>query len=613
MADTSAAATTGNSPFAISPTAKRFLADELRGRSRLLAGILIGGALNAFLEVTGLALVFPLLAIVMNPDQVTAIPLVADALGAFGLAADRRNVVIALGVAIAITLGVKNAYMIWFNWWQAKILARWKTEVSRRLMRIYVLSDLRLHMEVSPGLMVRNLSFAALVFDQYLLSLLNLIVNAIVALGITVLLSFVLPPQTLAGIGVLALGAAGIFLLLRSRFGAIGRENEEIYRVRSLVLQSGIGAIRESKILNREHYFLGKFEQVESRAFERQAHFTFLASLPILALETVIVLSMLAIVGHIIFVSGAGAAGLATVGLLAAAMFRLLPMTLRMVASLQLMNVGKASLETLAGEIENHEHRVRVPNVGADERLTNWKQIQLRDVGFTYPDGTRALHGLTLTIGRGEFVGITGPSGSGKSTLMLILLGLLQPTEGHISVDGASFDDPATVRRWQNGIGYVPQGLFLVDGSLTENVAFGTPNPDPARVTRALDIAQLAEYVGTQSEGIEAPIGDYGERLSGGQKQRVVIARSLYRDPDLIAFDEATSTLDVLSEKALIDHVLRFKGQKSLLAIAHRLSTIQGCDRIIFLEQGGLSGFASFDELKTGNQNFSRLADLSNL
>jgi ATP-binding cassette subfamily C protein len=613
MTDTAAAAATGNSPFAISATAKRFLLSELRGRKRVLGGILVGGALNAFLEVTGLALVFPLLAVVMNPEQIAATPVIADVLDAVGIAADRRNVVIALGVAIAVTLALKNGYMIWFNWWQARVVAKWKTEVSKRLMRIYVLSDLRLHMETSPGLMVRNLSFAGLVFDQYILSFLNLIVNAVVALAITVLLSFVLPPQTLAGIVVLALGAAGVFLLLRARFGAIGRENEEIYRARSLVLQSGIGAIRESKILNREHYFLDKFEQVESRAFERQGRFTFLASLPVLTLETVIVLAMLAIVGHIIFISGGSASGLATVGVLAAAMFRLLPMTLKMVASLQLMNVGKASLETLAGEIEGHEHRVRVPDVAADERLAGWKQIELENVGFQYPDGTVALRGVNLTIRRGEFVGITGPSGSGKSTLMLILLGLVQPTEGRISVDGRSFADPATVRRWQNGIGYVPQGLFLIDGSLTENVAFGTPNPDPARVTRAVEIAQLADYVRTQAEGIDAPIGDYGERLSGGQKQRVVIARALYRDPDVIAFDEATSTLDVASEKALIDHVLRFKGEKSLLAIAHRLSTIQDCDRIIFLDHGRLEGIDGFEQLKAANPRFSHLASLSNL
>jgi ATP-binding cassette, subfamily B, bacterial PglK len=284
-----------------------------------------------------------------------------------------------------------------------------------------------------------------------------------------------------------------------------------------------------------------------------------------------------------------------------------------MMVNLQLMNLGKASLDIVAKEIADCEHRVRVPDVGTDERFEHWQQLDVRDVGFVYPDGTRALEGVSFTIQRGEFVGITGPSGSGKSTLMLILLGLVEPTEGTITIDGQNFSDPAVVRRWQNGIGYVPQGLFLVDGSLAENVAFGTATPDPDRVREAVKIAQLSEYVASQPEGIYAPVGDYGDRLSGGQKQRVVIARALYRDPDLIAFDEATSTLDMSSEKALTDHVLRFKSSKSLLAIAHRLQTIQHCDRIIFLEKGRLSGFGSFDQLKTENENFRSLAALANL
>jgi ABC-type multidrug transport system fused ATPase/permease subunit len=277
------------------------------------------------------------------------------------------------------------------------------------------------------------------------------------------------------------------------------------------------------------------------------------------------------------------------------------------------MSVGKPTLETVAAEIENKEHRVRIVDVKSGERLPNWRELQLHNVGLTYPDGTRALHGVTLTIRRGEFVGITGPSGSGKSTLMLILLGLLEPTEGTITVDGASFNDASVVRRWQNGIGYVPQDLFLVDGSITENVAFGTPNPDPVKVRTAVNRAQLGPYVDTQAEGIDAPVGEYGDRLSGGQKQRVVIARALYHDPDLIAFDEATSTLDVETEKALTDHFVQFKSTKSMIAIAHRLGTIQHCDRVIFLENGTLTGFAPFAELKDRVENFRKLADLSNL
>jgi ATP-binding cassette, subfamily B, bacterial PglK len=601
-----------NSPFAISATARRFVAAELKRRWRLVFVIVIGGAINATLEVTGLALVFPLLAIVMRPEAIDNVPYGRQVISSVGITS-HNQLIGALILAIAATMALKNSYMVWFYWWQSRVVARWKADLSRRIMRLYVLSDLRMHMEKSPATMIRNLSYTGVVFDQYVLSLLSLIVNGTVAAGIAALLVIALPGETLFGVGTLAAGATAFFFATRSRIAAIGKENDDIYKARSLVLQSGIGAIRESKILGRENFFLDRFTDVELRSFDRQGHYNFLAALPGLGLETIIILAMLAIIGQVIFVSGAGPAGLATIGMLAAAMFRLLPMTLRMMVNLQLMNLGKASLEIVAKEIEDCEPRVRVPDVGSDEKFHDWRQLRLHNVGYVYPDGTRALQGLTLTIPRGEFVGITGASGSGKSTLMLLLLGLIEPTEGTISIDGSDFADPAVVRRWQNGIGYVPQGLFLVDGTLAENVAFGSATPDRQRVAESLQAAQLGEYVASQRDGIDAPVGDYGDRLSGGQKQRVVIARALYRDPDVIAFDEATSTLDVLSEKALTDHVLRFKATKSLLAIAHRLGTIQHCDRIIFLEKGRLSGFGSFDELKSGNDAFRKLAAAANL
>jgi ATP-binding cassette subfamily C protein len=602
----------GNSPFAVSPTARRFLANEFRRRAGLVTMIFFGGALNAFLEVAGLALVFPLLAVVMRPDAIAIVPGATRIVAALGFTT-QRQLIAALIVAIAITMAVKNAYMVTFYWWQAKVVARWKAALSRRMMRLYVLSDLRLHMEKAPSLMIRNLSYTGLVFDQYILPILGLMVNSTVAAGIAVLLAMSLPWQTLFGVGTLVGGALALFFATRGRFNAIGRESDELYRRRSIVLQSGLGAIRESKILGREQYFLDRFAEVEHRTFDRQGHYNFLGALPGLGLETLIVLSMLAIVGHVIFVSGAGPEGLATIGLLAAAMFRLLPMTLRIMVNLQLMNLGRPTLEVVAKEIEECEPRVTELNVTHGEKLDGWKHLELHNVGYTYPDGTRALHGVTLTINRGEFVGITGPSGSGKTTLMLMLLGLIEPTEGSISVDGLPFTDPTVVRRWQNGIGYVPQDLFLFDSTVAENVAFGTPHPDKEKVLRALERAQLKQYVDEQPEGINAPVGEYGSRLSGGQKQRVVIARALYGDPDLIAFDEATSTLDVMSEKALTDHVLQFKASKSLLAIAHRLGTIQHCDRIIFLEHGTLAGFGPFEQLKTRYPTFQRLAELSNL
>jgi ABC-type multidrug transport system fused ATPase/permease subunit len=596
--------------FGLSPAAWRLLVREVTSRPGLFAAVFIGSAINAFLEVTGLALVFPLLAVIMDPASISMVPGASRLLGALGLTTHVQIIVFFIA-AIALTMMAKNVYMVSFYRWQARVVAKWKTELSQRVMRIYVLSDLRLHMEKSTSEMIRNLSFAGSVYDDYLLALLGLVVNGSVALGVVALLFVALPGATLMGVTALLMGGAVLYLATRHRFTEIAHENNENFRIRSLLLQQAIGAIRESKILGREGYFLDKFGQIEHRSFDRHGYYNFLTLLPALGLETVVVVAMLGIVGHLVFIAGA-TQGLPTIGLLAAAMFRLLPMTLRIIANLQRLNTGKPTLEVIANEIEQSEPRVR-DAIHVTDRLHNWSELRLRNVGFNYPDGTVALSGIDAVIKRGEFIGITGPSGSGKTTLMLLLLGLIDPTEGTVEVDGQSLSDPVTARRWQNGIGYVPQSLFLVDGTLAENVAFGTPGFDRARVAEVLDAAQLTEYVSSQPEGIDAPIGDYGERLSGGQKQRVVIARALYRDPDLIAFDEATSTLDVAIERALTEHLGQYRNRKSLIAIAHRLSTIEHCDKVLYLEGGSLKGFAPFAQLRAANDNFRLLASLSNL
>jgi ABC-type multidrug transport system fused ATPase/permease subunit len=510
-------------------------------------------------------------------------------------------------------MAVKNGYMVGFSFFQVRLLARWKSELSHRLMRMYLLSDFRMHMEKKPSEMIRNLALTGILYDHYIVALLMLTVNSFLALGIVVLLMLSLPGQTLFSVSALGLTAVALYFSLRKHFQQIGEDNNELYRLRSILLQQAIGAIRESKILGREDYFLTQFKALEYRSFSRQGHYNFLSNLPGLGLETIIVFSMLAVVLHVIFVSGGGSQGLATIGLLAAAMFRLLPMVTKILVSLQLMNMGKDSLQTVALELATNEHRVRDPGVGDGERLTGWSRIELRNVSYTYPDGTRALTDVSVTLRRNEFFGITGPSGSGKSTLMMLLLGLIEPTEGIILVDDQPLSDAATLRRWQNGIGYVPQGLFLVDGSLAQNIAFGDGNPDLERVAAAAHAAQLTEYVDSQPHGLLESIGEYGERLSGGQKQRVVIARALYRQPDFVAFDEATAAQDVRIEHAIKEHISDLKGQMTMVAIAHRLATIQHCDKIVYLELGRLAGFGTFEEVREASDGFRHLAKLSNL
>lgn len=598
--------------LSISPQAWNFLRQEISRRRSTVALNFIGGVVTAILEITGIGLVFPLITVIMRPAAIDNLPM-AKYLLAYLNVTTQKELTVLLAVAIALTMAAKTFYMVWFYKWQFRTITKWKSEFSRRMMRLYVMSDFKLHMEKSPSEMIRNLSLTGIVYDQYIVAMLNVLINGIVVVGIALLLFLSLPWETLFSVGTMALACTIIYKVSKKHFSAIGEENNEIYRLRNICLNQSIGAIRESKIMGKEKYFLDAFTALEYRSFDRAGHYNFLASLPGLIMETVIIVSMLIVVANVVFVLQGGAESLSVVGLLAAAMFRLLPLALRMMSNMQLMHLGKPSLELVASEIEACEPRVQETFIEKDDRISDWKTIELHNVGYTYPNGTVALHNVSATITRNEFVGITGPSGSGKSTLMMILLGLVQPSEGSVLIDGIPLTNPDFVRRWQNGIGYVPQGLFIIDGSIADNVAFGDDHPDLEKARTSIIAAQLGDYLAMQPDGVKQSVGEYGSLLSGGQKQRMVIARALYRDPSLIAFDEATAALDVQSERGLTDHLIGYKSQKSMLAIAHRISTIKHCDRILFLENGQLTGYASFDDLKATCHSFAKLASLSNL
>jgi ABC-type multidrug transport system fused ATPase/permease subunit len=219
-------------------------------------------------------------------------------------------------------------------------------------------------------------------------------------------------------------------------------------------------------------------------------------------------------------------------------------------------------------------------------------QLQIKDVTYIYPgtpDGQLpALDHVSLAIGKGEAVGFVGTSGSGKSTLVDVILGLLPPSAGVITVDGLGIGE--NVRAWQDQIGYVPQAIYLTDDTLRRNVAFGLPDGqiDEDAVWHAIKAAQLEEFVNSQARGLDTVVGERGVRLSGGQRQRIGIARALYHDPDVLVLDEATSALDMVTEAAVMEAVTALKGRKTILIVAHRLSTVEHCDRLFCLDQGRL-------------------------
>jgi ABC-type multidrug transport system fused ATPase/permease subunit len=284
-----------------------------------------------------------------------------------------------------------------------------------------------------------------------------------------------------------------------------------------------------------------------------------------------------------------------TLGLFAAAAFRLMPSVNRAIFAIQSSRFFGSVVDTLYSEFRLIDAN---PAVARGGPMPLAKSLAIDRVSFRYPaTDAYALRDVSLTIPHGTSVGIIGSSGAGKSTLVDVILGLLIPESGAVLVDGV--DTHNNLRRWQDQIGYVPQTIYLTDDTLRRNVAFGLANEriDEAAVLRAIHAAQLDEFVKESPRGLDTIVGERGVRLSGGQRQRIGIARALYHDPPVLVLDEATSSLDTLTEGGVIDAVRALQGDKTVIIVAHRFSTVEHCDRIFRLDRSKLVEEASAAEM----------------
>jgi len=293
--------------------------------------------------------------------------------------------------------------------------------------------------------------------------------------------------------------------------------------------------------------------------------------------------------------------------------FKLLPAFQSIYANLSHVRGNIASFEEISKDLENSlKVNTNIKDFKADtKRLVLGKGIEFKNIIFTYP-GRReiALNNLNLTIPNNKVIGIVGPSGSGKSTFIDLLLGLIEANSGEILIDDKILNK-TNIRSWQNTIGFVPQSIYLSDGSIMENIAIGLEKDeiDKERVMRAIDQAHLKELINSYENGIDTQVGERGVQLSGGQRQRIGIARALYNDVNILVFDEATSALDGITEKLIMDAIHDFSGTKTIVMIAHRLTTVEKCDIIYFLDEGRVTDSGTYEELLNKNITFRKMAD----
>ena len=401
-----------------------------------------------------------------------------------------------------------------------------------------------------------------------------------------------------------------IYSSVRRYLSHIGKTRVKANERRFRSIQEGLGGIKDIKILGLENYYIDQFRR-PALAFARyETNASALGEIPRYLLEATIFGAMLLFVFVLLLTSeGQLEQVLPIVGVYAFAGSRMLPALQHIYRSVALMRFNRHSLDVIYDDLRDRPPAEAARASGDPLVLREW--LRLGDVTYRYPGADRAaLAGLSLDIAACTTVGIVGASGAGKTTAVDLLLGLLEPDDGAITIDGCEIG-AHNRRRWQRSLGYVPQQIFLTDDTIAANIALGVPPEaiDMAAVERAARNAKLHDFVEAElPKKYLTDVGERGVRLSGGQRQRIGIARALYNDPSVLIFDEATSALDNRTERAVMDAVHNFAKAKTIIMIAHRLSTVQDCDRIFFLEHGRCAAVGTYDELVQTNHAFRELA-----
>lgn len=368
-------------------------------------------------------------------------------------------------------------------------------------------------------------------------------------------------------------------LIVRKRLRAFGREELEARRKQSRTVVEAFRGYPEIEIAQSFGTSMQSFDQGMDAIVRSRLRMERYQLFPQFLSEAAIVAGIALLVG-----AGRGDVGIMS-GVFAVAAFRLIPAMRGILNSWATLQNASHSIAVVADGIAD-----TTPEQASDTPVpfTFERSLRLENLGFAFPDGCLLFSGLNLEIRRGERIGVRGASGSGKSTLFNLLLGFFPPTEGRICIDGRELS-PSNRNAWHRLVGYVPQEIFIIEGSLADNVALGHLPPDRDKVAHVLEQVQLKEWAETLPQGLDTPLGEYGSRLSGGQKQRIGIARALYKEAEVLFFDEATSALDSRTEQEINEALRALSGryrELTMIIIAHRESSLKVCNRIFDLETG---------------------------
>ncbi len=565
-----------------------------------LMGVLVIIVINSLLELLGVAGVLPLIDAVTDSSALHEKKMFLILREIFPIEED-SSFIACMAMALALIYIIKNLYVIWMNSVFYRFTSYSQRDLAVRLTECYLYQDYAFHVEHNLAELQRNVENDVSSLFTTILNLLELLAEVLVCMMMVIFLAFTDLGTTL--VVALLMGAllAVLIFVMRKKMKQLGERNRVTYETRVRWFLQSFGGIKEIKTGGKEDYFLNGYRDSYSAYSRIYYKKNVLGALTKPAVEMVCIGGIMIYMALRIFSGEDLGNFIPVLSVFAMAAFRMMPAFNRISGFVNNIIYNKPSVNAVYHDMKEMEELQKKRREKRQGKLSFEKELKINGLHFHYPSrpDKEVLDGVELTVPFRHSVALVGPSGAGKTTLADIILGIYEPTEGNVSVDG--MDIHRNIDSWHDLIAYIPQSIYLMDDTIRANVAFGIPKDeiDEKQVWEALKEAQMEEFVRQQPEGLDSRLGDRGVKLSGGQRQRIGIARALYTKPQLLVLDEATSALDTETENAVMDAIYRLSKRVTMIVIAHRITTIRSCDEIFRID-GGKAVKISYEEAERG-------------
>ncbi len=540
---------------------------------KLLYVALFFSLIGAFLEMLGISLILPFIAILFKSQIVTDMNFLNIKINDIANFFESVSPFLPF-ILIIIVFLLKNLILFAFSWFNSHLINTLGARLSNNVYQKYLNKDYKFHINNNTS----NLTFhATAVADRYKDTIghtFTIISEILVIFFLSCLMLFMEPKGFLISLVFITILSYLAFSLIKNSSMRWGEKVQNLDKQRFLELSHGYGGIKEIKIFKRINYFLNKYFSITSERFRAMFYVNVMTNLPRFLIETLFVFSLVVFIIYLKLSGKPDSEIFLILSLFGISSIRLMPSFNRILSSLQKVKYGQVYVETIDKIFSSEDNIINMKDFNQQNKQNENKIISFKNVYFEYPGKDKlTLQNINLNIFKKDFVGVVGKTGSGKSTLINLLLGLHKPSSGKIET-------------FYKNVGYVPQSIFLMDDTIINNVAYGIEENkiDMHLVENCIKKSQLKEFTDKLPDGLRTIVGEKGVRISGGELQRLGIARALYHKPDLLVFDEATNALDEKTELVLVDLVKELSRNITVIAISHNVKSLKYCSRILRIE-----------------------------